>query len=237
MNPSTQTAQPAAPAPAARPEQRGQLSPQKLEALRQYQAERLVIRGETEVHSGPVMVHTGVAWGPRWGRRWGPRWGPSTSVAVVSSPVFASRTWGIYQGPERLGVPTALSLAGDPRGDQIQQTINRRKRTASAWYTVAGAGGAAIVASLFGQLSAPDKDTYYSWQLVGLGGAGTAAIGMLAGSGPASDARSLERYPSRTLTATEARALVDRHNDSLRDQLGLSPRDVWEIERDQPLAR
>lgn len=235
--PSTAPATPATPAPLPPSSRPGAMSPQKLDALRRYKAERLEIQGETEVHQGAATVWTGVRWGPRWGPRRGPGRGPHTAVAVVATPSYATHGWGIYQGPERLQVPDALQLAGDPRGDQLQQTVARKHRTANAWYTVAGLGGGAIIAGIFGQISAPNRHAAYTWQLVSVGGAGAAAVGVLAGGSAAADARSLAQYPARTLTVAEARQVVDQHNDHLRQELGLSPQDVWEIERGQPGAR
>lgn len=225
-------ADPTAPAPAVQaptpsPPRPGPMSPEKLEALRRYQAERLAIRGETEVHGGGARA----VWVGGW---WGPRWGPHTTVAVVPEPVFATRTWGIYQGPQRLQVPTAMEMSGDPQAAALQQTIDRKKRASRAWYTAAGIGGGVAVASLFGQLNADDRVEYTNWQLAGVAGVGTAVVGLLGAGGPAGEARALERYPSRSMTPAEARALVDRHNDRLRQELGLTPQEVWSIEREEP---
>lgn len=206
----------------------GPLSPEKLAALRQYEAERLVLRGETEVHSGPATV-----WGMGWG--WGPRWhGPVTSVGVVTTPIYQSRTWGIYQGPQRLGVPQALEMAGDDRGTSLNLAIQRKRRAANAWYTVAGVGGAAVVASLFGQVSADSRNEFDSWYTVGIAGGATAIVGLVAGAGPAGEARRLERYPAMSLSPSEAREVVDGYNDRLRERLGLTPAEVWSIEQEGP---
>lgn len=224
--PAVQAPEPEVVGPQA-PTRGAPMTPEKLEALRRYQAERLSIRGETEVYGGGARA----VWVGGW---WGPRWGPHTTVAVVPEPVFATRTWGIYQGPQRIDVPDAMRMSGDTQAEALEGTIRSKKSAARAWYTVAGVGGAVAVASLFGQLSADNRYEYANWQIAGLGGATAGVVGLLGAAGPAGEARALERYPARSLTPAEARNLVDRHNDRLRQELGLSPQEVWSIEREEP---
>lgn len=203
------------------------MSPEKLKALRTYEAERLVIRGETELRMGAVPV---VGWG--WGWGWGPRpgWRHHTTVGVAMAPVGTSRNWGIYQGQERLSVPSALSLAGSPRLDQVQSAIRRKRTAATAWYTVAGVGGAALVGSIVGRVAADDRQEWATWYTVGVAGGVTGVVGLIAGSGPAADAQRLEYHPYRSMSLADARDMVDRHNDRLRERLGLTPAEVWSIE-------
>ncbi len=212
-----------APPPAPRSDRPGAMSPQKLEALRRYQSERLSIQNETEFHGGGATVWTGM-----W---WGPRWGPHTTIAIAPEPVFASRTWGFYQGPERLAVPTALRLAGDPKAEALQATIDRKRRAGRNWTALAGAGAAVGIAGIVGQLNADSRQEYASWQLVSLGGGLGVITGLVVSAGPKGEAQALERYPSRSLSPAEARAVADRHNDRLRQDLGLTPDEVWSIEQ------
>lgn len=207
----------------------GAMSPQKLEALRRYRNERLQILGETEVHGGGATFVHGV-----W---WGPRWGPATSVVIAPEPVFTSRTWGFYQGPERLDVPTALRLAGDERAERVQQTIDRKRRAARTWTGVAVASAGLGIAGVFGELQADTRYEYLNWRLVTLGGAVGVVTGLVVAAGPAGEAQALQRYPARSLSPAEARAVVDRHNDRLRQELGLSPQEVWSIEQSPPAVR
>jgi len=202
------------------------LSPDKLAALRQYQAERLQIHGETELHGGGTTV-----WAGGW---WGPRWGPVTTVAIAQEPIFATRSWGFYQGPQRLDVPDALQLAGDPRAPELQARIDHKRAAARGWRTVAGAGGVALVTSIFGNATASNLAEHQTWGTVGLAGGAVAVVGLIAGSSPAAEAATLARYPAHTLSPAEARAVVDAYNDHLRDRLGLSPQDVWSIEQAPP---
>lgn len=215
--------QPGSPAPPPPSDRPGAMSPQKLEALRRYQSERIAILNETEFHGGGATVWTGM-----W---WGPRWGPHTTIAIAPEPVFASRTWGFYQGPQRLQVTTALELAGDPKAETLQATINRKKRAARNWTTVAVAGAGVGIAGIFGQLTADDRREYDTWQLVSLGGGLGVLTGLVAAAGPTGEAQALAKYPSRSLSPAEARAVADRYNDRLRQELGLSPQEVWSIEQ------
>ncbi|RME24932.1 MAG: hypothetical protein D6798_10100, partial [Deltaproteobacteria bacterium] len=207
-------------------------SQEKLQALRQYEAERLEIRGETAVRTEAVPI---LGWG--WSWAWGPRhphYVPHTTIGVAYAPVGLARGWGIYRGPERLSTIEALSIAEDPRLSQVQDTIRRKRNTARAWYTVAGVGGAATVGSIFGQAWADSRPEYEAWVTVGVVGGISTIVGLVAGSGPSADARALEYVPARSMTLAEARAMVNAYNDRLRERLGLTPADVWSIENRTP---
>ncbi len=201
------------------------MSPQKLQALRDYEAQRLQIRGETEVRTEAVPVF---GWGWSWG--WRGRYHPHTTVGVAYAPVGTSRGWGIYQGPDRLSTIDALTVAGDSRLAGVEQTISRKRNTARGWYTVAGVGGAAAVSSVFGRAWADTPAEYNTWTTVGVVGGISTVVGLVAGAGPSSDARALQDVPARSMSLSEARAMVDRYNDGLRQRLGLTPAEVWSIE-------
>ncbi len=228
------------PAPAALPREEGQLAiphrsptpmtPQRLALLRQYKDQRLVLRGETEVRSSATPVF---GWG--WGWGWGRPYGPVTTVGVAYAPVAMSRGWGIYQGAERLTVPDALSLTGDNRLTGLEEGIRRKKATATTWYSIAGVGAAAAVTSIFGRAYADTRNEYATWGTVGVAGGVSTIVGLVAGAGPAADARALRERPSLTMTHADARLMVDQYNDRLRQRLGLTPDEVWSVEQnDRP---
>ncbi|MCB9779778.1 MAG: hypothetical protein H6742_14530 [Alphaproteobacteria bacterium] len=206
-----------APPPRARPER---LSPEKLRALQQYKDRRLSIYSETILHGGETTV-----WSTGWG---GPRWG--TAVHVSHAPVFTTRDWGFYQGPQRLSVPNALELAGDPRAVDLSARIARKQRAARGWYAVAGVGGAGVATGIVGQVLADDRSQWQTWSSVALGGAITAVVGMIGGAGPAGEARRLEDRPAASMRPDEAQDVVTRYNEQLAAELGLTPDEVWSVE-------
>ncbi len=207
--------------------------PTDLRALRTYRQGRLVLRAETEYHQGPATAWSfgggGWGWGggyPGWG--WG---GGYYGTTIINNPTWTERTWGIYQGPERLSVPTFLETAGDlSKATELRSVIERKRKTAKAWYTVAGVCAAGILTGVVGMGAAQEVDTYFIFNNVALGGLGVAVTGMLGGSFPSARASRLARYPSESLSAQEAQSYVDGHNERLQSELGLSDEEVWAFE-------
>ena len=80
----------------------GQLTPDRLMALRTYKSQRLQVRAETEYRGSSVATFTSMSYGyPR---------GMGTGV-VVTDNISTFRTWGVYRGPQRLSAPDFLHLA------------------------------------------------------------------------------------------------------------------------------
>lgn len=201
-------------------------SPERLRLLRTYRQERLVLRGETEFHQGPAT-----AWTTGWGYGGYGGWGGYYGTTVISNPVWTTRTWGIYQGPERLSTPRFLEVAGQPgMASELQGTIDRKRRYARTWYTVAGVGAAGILTGIVGMGQAQDRETWYIFNDVALAGVGLTVGGMIGGSFPSAKASRLHRYPSSTLSAGQAQEYVDAHNEQLQAELGLSAQEVWAFE-------
>lgn len=201
-------------------------SPERLRLLRTYRQDRLVLRGETEYHQGPAT-----AWTTGWGYGGYGGWGGYYGTTVISNPVWTTRTWGIYQGPERLSTPRFLEVAGQPGlAGELQGTIDRKRKHARTWYTVAGVGAAGILTGIVGMGQAQDRDTWYIFNDVALAGVGLTVGGMIGGSFPSAKASRLHRYPSATLSAGEAQEYVDAHNERLQAELGLSAQEVWAFE-------
>lgn len=221
----------------ARPEP-GPMSrtPEQLAALRRYRDERLQVRAETEIHGGSTMV-VGGWWGGAW--RPGPygRWhyGFGFPGAVIAEPPTLERAWGVYRGPQRLTVPELLQVTGQTDLARDLDRDIRRARTASTlWFGLAGVGVASAVAGMVGLSVADDREEALLYNQVVLGGAGAAATGLFVGSFPASKASRLTHDVPRTMTLQEAQALVAQRNEALRNELGLTPGDVWQIESDPP---
>lgn len=213
-----------------------QRSPQSLQALRQYQDERLSIHAETEYSGGSSVVVGGV-WGG--GYRPGPYGGLHYSFgvpsAIVTEPITLERGWGVYQGPQRLDTPELLRATGqDIRATDLERDIRRAKFASNVWLGVAGAGVATAISGMMAQSIAESRDEAIFFNNVTLGGAGVAALGLIGSSMPAARARALRHDPSTTLSLQETQELVRKNNEALRSQLGLSPDDVWQVESAPP---
>lgn len=221
----------------ARPEP-GPMSrtPEQLAALRRYRDERLQVRAETEIRPGSSMV-VGGWWGGAW--RPGPygRWhyGFGFPGALITEPPTVERVWGVYRGPQRLTVPELLQVTGQTdRARELDRDIGRARTASTFWFTVAGAGVASAVVGMVGLSVADERGEALLYNQVVLGGAGAAATGLIVGSFPASKVSRLTHDVPRTMTLQEAQALVAQRNEALRNELGLTPNDVWQIESDPP---
>ena len=215
--------------PGNRPAEAALFDANRLQALRTYRNRRLTLHPETELHGGDTHV-VGMGMGGPWG--WGGWWG---STAVYTDPYYTVRTWGIYRGPQRLSVPEFLGTVGaTDRKASLDHEIGHARGAARAWFTVAGIGGAGIVAGLVGMGIA---DTHEQWRLMNnitFTGSLVTIGGLLGGSFPNGKAARLERYPAASMGIDESQEYVDKYNDSLRKDLGLEPQDVWQIENRGP---
>lgn len=213
-----------------------QRSPERLQALRQYQDERLTLRPETEVSGGNSFVVGGV-WGGgyRPGPYGGLHYGWAVPGAVITEPLTLERGWGVYQGPQRLDTPELLRATGqDLRAADLEHDIRRAKFASNVWLGVAGAGVATAISGMMAQSIAESRDEAIFFNNVTLGGVGVAAFGLIGSSFPATKARALRHDPAATLSLQETQELVRKNNEALRSQLGLSPDDVWQVESAPP---
>lgn len=223
QQPERPLAIPASP-PVAAPAAAPVLTADKLSALRAYQAQRLVVRDEVELVGGGATMVGG------WGYPYG-RYGYMHPTVVVQEPTEIMRVWGIYRGRERLSTPRFLDLAGQADlHTAVQADIRKARRSGTAWFSVAGVGLAGILGGMVGLELATTEDQARVANRVVLAGTGFATGGLLIGSFPRAKASRLSRYPSITLSADQANELADAHNAELRDDLGLSPAEVWDIE-------
>ena len=111
----------------------GQLTPERLMALRTYKSQRLQVRAETEYRGSSVATFTSMSYGyPR---------GMGTGV-VVTDNISTFRTWGVYRGPQRLSAPDFLHLAqAAERRDALVADIKRLRRKSKVWYRGRGRRG------------------------------------------------------------------------------------------------
>lgn len=198
------------------------LSPEKLRALREYRERSLSVQGETELSGGGYHA---VGMGSPLGRgMWMDSW-------IVADPIVATRGWGVYQGPQRLNVPTFLGAAGQPeRKAKLEADIAKRRRNGHIWMGVAGLGGAAIVTGVVGMGQSETLNGLKTWNNVTFAGTGLTITGLIGGSVPTAKASRLQRSPEASMSVAEAHKLVDHHNEALRTELQLSPEEVWLVE-------
>jgi hypothetical protein len=202
-----------------------QRSAARLQALKQYQRERVSVGTELAFHSGGAPVRVGFG-GPWYGMGWG--------MFVANPTIYTSRTDAVYKGTSRLDMPDFLGTVGarDLRAD-LERDILRANRSSNVWNTVVGLGIAGVVVGSFGYSEAEyvrDRDAMIYYNQIALGGL-TATIGGLIGSSVASS-RSfrLRRNPSYSIGFSEAEQLAEEHNERLRQGLGLTADDVWGVE-------
>lgn len=197
------------------------LTVERLATLRAYKAQRLSVREETELRGGGTSMAMGYPMG-RMG---------STAAFVVTDPVYTVRTWGVYQGPDRMSTPDFLAAAGQrPEAEQLRAEIQRHDARSKRRFGAAGLGAGVAIASLVGMRVATTPEQYLAWNLATLGGSAVGISGLIAGTFPAAKAGRLERSPSAVMEPTRARALAQAHNDALQAKLGVTPQEAWLLE-------
>lgn len=202
-----------------------QRSAARLQALKQYQRERISLGTELEFHSSGPPVSVGFG-GPWYGMGWG---------MVVSNPsVYASRTDAVYQGTTRMDMPDFLGTVGarDLRAD-LERDILRANRATNVWNTVAGLGIAGVVVGAFGISEAEyarDRYAMAYYNNIAVGGLAATIGGLIGSSVSSSRSFRLRRNPSYSIGFNEAEKLAEEHNERLRQSLGLTADDVWGVE-------
>jgi hypothetical protein len=208
----------------------GMSSAERLNALRQYQRQRLSINPEIQLYGGGTRVYSSVGFGfgfPGFG----------TGV-VVTDPIQTARTHGAYQGAQWLTVPDFLAEAGASNLQrQLNTDIETAQRRSRLFYLAAGVGVAGLVASSYGARTARSAEQYYFYGNMVLPSLGVTVGGLLAGAIPAAQAERLRRYPTESIGIDQAQELADGHNEELRQSLGLQPEDVWQLEAAEPPTR
>lgn len=196
-------------------------------AIRAYRARHLAIRSWSELRS--TTVYSDLGYGLGYG--YGYPYGGYGSVTVGMPWFWSEERWSVYRGPQRLSNPQYLDLVG--RGDEAQALERRIRgnRTATGLlYGVAGAGGAATVASLFGMDNAHTLRAWEDWRIVGVAGLTSVFVGAVSGSFPAARARRLAADPMTIRSWDELSDEIAGHNEALRVDLGLSADDALKIE-------
>lgn len=201
------------------PQSLGQLTPERLMALRTYKSKRLQVRAETEYRGSSVATFTSMSYGQAHGLGTG---------VVVTDNISTFRTWGVYRGPQRLSTPDFLTLAGATKErDALVQDIRKQRAHARRWYIGAGVGVAGVVAGLVGMATAKNIDAYNRFNQVSLGGTILTIGGLFGASFPGSKAERLYKYPGASLSSDQANDLAHAANESLRQELEIAPNEAW----------
>jgi hypothetical protein len=201
------------------PQSLGQLTPERLMALRTYKSKRLQVRAETEYRGSSVATFTSMSYGQAHGLGTG---------VVVTDNISTFRTWGVYRGPQRLSTPDFLTLAGATQErDALVQEIRKQRANARRWYIGAGVGVAGVVAGLVGMATAKDIDAYNRFNQVSLGGTILTIGGLFGASFPGSKAERLYKYPGASLSSDQANDLAHAANETLRQELDIAPNEAW----------
>ena len=113
-----------------------------------------------------------------------------------------------------------------------QQDILRANRYTTVWNVVTGVGVTSLLVGSVGMSAAWDARStdYYTYSNLATSGLLTTITGLIGSSITSSKSVRLRRYPSSTLGISETEQLADAHNEQLRQDLGLSAEDVWDIE-------
>jgi hypothetical protein len=204
---------PAEPAPAP-------LTAEGAESIRIYRSDHLHIRPVAEVLQAAYTT---------W---YEPGWGWTTEMSVQRPRVWGPDSWLVYQGRQGLTVPSYLERVGDQTAaSALQDRIRKSRRAATAWYVLAGAGGAASLVGVFGMDGANNRKQYLTWSAVSTSGIAVGVVGLIAGSGPSSRARRYELDPSMTLDQSTEEVRIRTHNEALRTELELTPAQALEVEK------
>ena len=222
-----QEGEPAAPAETPAPIEKlppappslGQLTVERLMALRTYKAQRLQVRAETEYRGSAVATYTSMSYGQAAGLGTG---------VVVTDNISTFRTWGIYRGPQRLSTPDFLHITEAAiHRDRLVEEIRQLRAKSHAWYIGAGVGVAGVIAGLVGMSTAKNVDAYRAFNRVSLSGTVLTIGGLFGASFPSAKAQRLYKYPGASMSSDAANDLAHGANERLRQQLEIAPNEAW----------
>ena len=192
----------------------------KLNALRQYQRERLELSSEVNISGGgstaymrgPMMGYGGFGF---------------NSGFVVSDPIYTSRTLRVYQAKEPISTLTFFKLVGDDsQFKQASRQIKYRLRR-NIGRTVALVGLGVTVGGWVGASRAQTEFEPYLYSNATLTGFGL-FWGRL-GSSFRQAKKMRSTNSARQYSKVEVEKHIDAFNDDLRSKLGLTIDDVWTI--------
>lgn len=190
----------------------------RLQAIRAYKAHRLQVKAYTEMSGGGTSMSPGLGVG---------------GVQIMSDPIRTVHTWGIFQGPIQVDMPTFYTITGNQvRADELSKKIQTYRYVSTGLYAGALIGGITAAFGLYSSIKDDSLARGNGGQVALVGAISGLACLSLAGL-PAAKADSLKNDPSATLTPVEAQALADSYNERLRRDLTLSAEDAARIELGQ----
>jgi hypothetical protein len=200
---------------------------EKLNALRQYQRERLELSSEVNITGGastaymrgPMMGYGGVGF---------------SSGFVVSDPIYTTRTLRVYQAKEPISSLYFFDLIEDEemfKSVERQAKKYRKRRKIGRVVALLGLGTA--VSGWVGVSQASNELEVVVYSNLSLLGSLVGFGGLLGSSFPTSKEVALLRTPLSTMSKLEVENKIDQYNDALRLELGLTVEDVILIESGQ----
>ena len=196
----------------------------KLNALRQYQRERLELSSEVNISGGgstaymrgPMMGYGGFCF---------------NSGFVVSDPIYTSRTLRVYQAKEPISTLAFFELVGDDeRLEETSQLVKKYRTRRKIGRTVALVGLGVTIGGWVGSSQAQTNEELFIYSNATLAGSLVCFGGLLGSSFPSSKENALLQTPLASLSKVEVENQIDAFNDDLRERLGLTIDDVWTIE-------
>lgn len=185
-----------------------------LEEIRSYQAHYLKVDQDLNLRLGTAYVRRG--------------WGPYRTQVRIVRPSSATRSWAVYQSGHRLDVPEFFAYIGNAeRSNQLTDQVNTHQRSARNWYILSGAG---FVSAFYGMNANESAQRGNNVSLIA-GGLVAAIVGSAVGSSRASDAATIQTSYPNSLSHEETLNTVDKYNEDLRQELGLSDSEVTRAER------
>lgn len=200
---------------------------EKLDALRQYQRERLELSNEVNITGGsstaymrsPMMGYGSLGF---------------SSGFIISDPIYTTRTLRVYQAKESISTLEFFELVGaDEMHKKVEKQTKRYRKRRKVGRAVAILGLGTAISGWVGSYQASNELELVVYSNISVVGSIVGFGGLLGASFPSSKESALLRTPLNSMSKLEVENHIDAHNDRLRNRLGLTVDDVWLIESGQ----
>jgi len=193
----------------------------RLESILAFRDEHLSVREVRRyVPGSTTVVSQGWGFGPRpyWG------WGLQGSTFVTVEPPRTESEWAVFQGIQRLTVPSYLEATDQPlAAEDLVGRIDRARRTSTAFRTIGWAAVVGGVASVLVAAAHDDIGDVRTFTAVGVASTGTGLLSLAIGGAQKSRARSLTFDYDRTRDLSKIQQEVRAYNGELMERLDLTP--------------